>query len=833
MRLMLRFKESSIKNQLMVINFLTVTVLMTLLCVGLVVNEFLNVRKSSIDFLAIQAKMIAKNSTAAVSFGDAREAGEMLSSLGMVSNIDYAVIYKDGEAFASYKRNKWDSKFNEKPPSREGFRFTLNSLEMNQFIILKGEILGVLTLRSDLSQMYTSFLIYTGVVFLILIGSLFSAFLLLSRFQKVITRPIFNLAGVIDLVSKGNDFTKRAKAEGGSEFVILAQGFNNMLEQIQNRENELELRRKELFLANDELHQELSRRKVAEEELREKEARLRKIFEEGPLGMVLIDLNYRLLKINDSLSKLLRQPEEAFLNKSITDIIHPDDIKRFLNGIGKLFEGSIPTLNEEIRLEIPDGSQIWINFTASIIQNQEGAPLYCIGMLENINERRKLYERLKHDALHDALTQLPNRALLMERLKNLIARVNREKDFTFSLLFLDLDRFKNINDSFGHLVGDQLLIEVGKRLKHCVRAYNTLARLGGDEFAILLEDTRNEKDGPHVADKILQELKAPFRIGGNEILLTASIGIAVNTPEYMVPEEILRDADIALYQAKSKDRNCFIIFNEGMHERVKASLKMENDLRRGIENKELILHYQPIVTIDTLELVGFESLVRWKPKGGELIPPLKFIPLAEETGLIMPLGKWCFHEACRQAAQWHKQFPFERPLSVSVNLSSKQVKAGLIDYFQEVLHQTGLRPESLGIELTESVIMENSEIAKKLIFELTEMKVKIYLDDFGTGYSSLNYLHKIQIDALKIDRSFVMGMTTDTRARGIVKTIIDMAHSLNKTVIAEGVETSEQLEQLRRLGCKYFQGYLYSKPLPANEVEAILREKVIHSNNKI
>ena len=818
MKALFRIKDNSIENQLKLINLVTVTILMGLLCVGMIFNEFSSYKKSLLESLSIQASIIGSNSTAALSFLDSKAAKETLLSLSSAPGVVYAVIYKDGSVFASYRRDKKESVPQVNPVGENGTRFSLRGIDLSRAISHKGEKLGVLLIRSDLDKMYRHLILYTGMIFTIALASLFSAFLLFSRFQKVITTPIHQLAGLFKTLSEKRDYSLRAKVEGAAEFLTLASGFNNMLEQIQNRENQLEQSHQNLSLTN--------------QELREKEERLRKVFDEGPLGMVLIDLHYRFIKVNESLARLLGKSETEFVDKEITEIFHPDDVTLFQKDIDRLYSGAIQKSATELRLRRPDEDPVWINFIASMIRDEQGIALYCIGMLENITERRSLHERLMYDARHDALTQLPNRYLLVERLNQLINHTARDRSFHYALLFLDLDRFKNINDSFGHLAGDQLLVEVSTRLNHCVRAYNTIARFGGDEFAILLEDTRSEMDAPYVAENILKAFQTPFNIDGNDILMTVSIGIVLGFPEYQSTEQVLRDADIAMYQAKSRDRNCFIIFNEEMHARVKASLKLENELRQGIQNKELVLYYQPIVSVATLEVTGFESLVRWKGPDGRLIQPLEFIPVAEETGLIVPLGKWCFTEACHQLARWNKMFPLENPFSISVNLSGKQIRAGLIDFIREVITETDLRPGALAVELTESVIMENTEIANELISELTELKVRIYLDDFGTGYSSLSYLHRIRIDAMKIDRSFVMAMTSDDRARGIVKTIINLAHSLNKIVIAEGVETSEQLDELKKMGCKYFQGYLYSRPLPGREIEALLKDPVFQPKLK-
>lgn len=402
-------------------------------------------------------------------------------------------------------------------------------------------------------------------------------------------------------------------------------------------------------------------------------------------------------------------------------------------------------------------------------------------------------------------------------------RSKRHRDYLYAVLFLDLDRFKNVNDSLGHLLWDQLLLSVADRLKGCVRPYDTIARLGGDEFAILMEDIRSGRDAIRISERIQEELSSSFNLDGHEVFVTASIGIVLGRPGHGQPEEILRDADTAMYHAKASGRGCHVIFDEAMHARATAYLRMENALRQAIEKKELLLHYQPIVSVDGGRIVGFEALLRWRPASGEIIPPLEFISMAEETGLIKPIGAWIFHEACRQMYAWHKRFPASPPLTVSINISSRQFAPELIGVVREVLKETGLGPESLRLEITESVIMENPSTAAALILQLRKMDVRVHLDDFGTGYSSLSYLHRFPIDALKIDRSFVNAMSTDEGAMEITKSVIALAHSLKKRVIAEGVETAGQLDELRRLRCDCYQGYLFSRPLDREAAESLLR----------
>lgn len=823
---MFEMKKKSIKHKLMLINLLTVAVLLALVYSGLVINTFFSFKKSSIDTVTVQAKIIGINSAAALMFNDKKAAQEVLLTLGAVKNTVSAATYKDKALFAAYQRSD-DIPLPDASSIQEGYRFSLNYLEITQTIRFMDETIGMIYIRSDLKEMYSRLFIYIGIMAAIMALSLFIAFLLLSQFQKTITAPIFNLAGLTQRISIEKDYSIRVKSQTGDEFDTLAQGLNGMLDQIQSRDIELGENRNRLAGKNEELENELLKRRVAEEELREREEGLRKIFEEGPLGMAIMGVDSKFMRVNAMLASLLGYSYEELIGLSLADMAHPDETNDFMIYAKKIIDNEIPSYNIEKRLVKKGGNIIWVNVTASLIRDQSGQPVYFIGMMKDITERRALYDKLKHDAMHDGLTNLSNKNMFVNRLENVVIRSKREKDYRFAVMFLDLDRFKNVNDSLGHLVGDRLLEAVAERLKKCVRAYNTIARLGGDEFAILLEDITTDQAPVYIAERIKHELLTPFHFDEHNVFVTVSIGIVLSGQEYQNAEEVIRDADIAMYAAKGRDRDCYVIFDESMHHGVRDFLKMENDLRVAIDRNEFVLFYQPIVSIQSGENVGFEALVRWKNASGEIVPPIKFIPVAEETGLIGPIGKWVFQEACRQITQWRRDFCLPTPLTVSINLSSKQMRPDLIGQVEQILQETGADPESLRLEITESILIGNSAMASKFLLELKRLKIKVYLDDFGTGYSSLSYLHKFHIDALKIDRSFVNSMCADENAMEIVKTIISMAHGLKKYVVAEGVETEEQLEELRKMKCDYFQGYLYSKPLDGQTIEAFLKQNLM------
>jgi len=436
-------------------------------------------------------------------------------------------------------------------------------------------------------------------------------------------------------------------------------------------------------------------------------------------------------------------------------------------------------------------------------------------------------EQIKHMTYHDSLTNLPNRSTFKEVLKVSYARAMRNPNYLFAILFLDIDHFKNINDSLGHLMGDQLLIEITQTLKGCIRANDTFARLGGDEFAILLDDIVNVKTVIPVVDRIFDKFQAPFYLDEREVYSSVSIGIAFSDSDYSQPDDIIRDADTAMNKAKSLGRARHVVFDVTMHQQVAKVLKLDTNLRGAIERDEFLLHFQPVLSTED-KLYGFEALIRWKHPGSGLVPPLDFIPVAEETGLILPIGQWVLYEAFRQMKSWHKQYPMYPPLKISVNISSKQfLQPDFIEQIKDVILKTDIEPSSICLEITESVIMENPEESATKMMQLRDLNIQLYIDDFGTGYSSLSYLGKFPSDALKIDKSFVNNMMIDKTNLEIVRSIMNLASNLEMSVIAEGVETQDQFLEIKKLGCEYVQGYLFSKPLDAEEAGTFIKGRLV------
>ncbi|HLO48134.1 MAG TPA: EAL domain-containing protein [Kamptonema sp.] len=453
------------------------------------------------------------------------------------------------------------------------------------------------------------------------------------------------------------------------------------------------------------------------------------------------------------------------------------------------------------------------------------------------------YKQL-YNAFHDSLTGLPNRALFIDRVARAARNAKRSPDDFFAVFFLDLDRFKVINDSLGHIAGDSLLIALVERLRSCVRLTDVVARVGGGDFAILIENIKDLGNATSVAERIHQALILPFNLSGQEVFMTVSIGIAVGGGEGEMaarderPDYLLRDAHTAMYRAKALGTGRYQVFNTAMHATAVERLQLETDLRMAVKRQEFLLHYQPFVSLTTGKIIGFEALIRWQHPERGLVSPLKFIPVAEETGLILPIGQWVLEEAMTQLRLWQEQFQFNPPLMMSVNLSAKQFsQPDLVEQIQKILHAAGVEPQCLKLEITESVVMDEVETAIAVLNQIYALNVKLGIDDFGTGYSSLSYLSRFPTDTLKVDKSFVGRMEVDSevgvekivnlKSRGgentaIVRTIVMLAHALGMDVIAEGVETAEQLAKLRSLGCEYGQGYFFAKPLPSEAATALI-----------
>jgi len=506
--------------------------------------------------------------------------------------------------------------------------------------------------------------------------------------------------------------------------------------------------------------------------------------------------------------------------------IHGEDLPEFRERLGRCVAGQTDHLVAEYRMLHKDGSHRWMLCRGIAVRDAHGMTWRLAGSQTDINERKLAAQQLLHDALHDSLTGLPNRALLMESLRRALDRAQRHPEHMFAVLFIDLDRFKNVNDSLGHMVGDRFLIECGRRLALCCRPEDTLARLGGDEFILLLDDISGESDAIRVAERVQADLEKSLIIEGNVLSMSGSIGVAISSPHYTHPEELLRDADTAMYRAKAQGKACYSLFDAAMHARAVAELKMEADLRRAVEQQGFHLDYQPVIALGSGQLVGFEALIRWHHPELGPVSPAAFIPMAEETGLIVAIGQWVLSTACEQLASWRSLGSGLGHVTISVNLSSRQLFGNndLVAQVADTLRRTGLPAANLKLEITESILMADVTAASEKLRQLKGIGVRISMDDFGTGYSSLSYLHRFPVDTLKIDQSFIRNMGKSVEAVAIVRAILSLAQSLKMDVIAEGPETADEVQLLRSMDCPHVQGHYFSRPLSVQAAAEALRQ---------
>lgn len=556
--------------------------------------------------------------------------------------------------------------------------------------------------------------------------------------------------------------------------------------------------------------------------------------------IAVVDVHGHRLYNSPAYHRILGYTQKELQSTSAIEQVHPEDQQRIVaaaeesrrTGVGKRLE---------YRIRHKRGHWVVLESTASVIRNEKGEAEKFVIVNRDVTERRQAQEKLEHNAMHDALTDLPNRRLFLSRLQRAFERARRDPGYMFAVLFIDLDGFKVFNDTMGHGVGDELIIEIGRRLAACTRFEDAvarptlkgndtspideeiLARMGGDEFTVLVGSIHKPADALRVARRIQEALALPLRIEDREVFTSASIGIALSTTHHEHAELLLRDADLAMYRAKALGKGRCEFFDQQMHTEVSKQLDLETDLRHAVEQEAFRVHYQPIIDLSSGTIVGFESLVRWQRSANNLVFPDSFISTMEDTGLVVPLGEWVLHQACRHARAWQEKFPSRPPLSVTVNISPRQfASTDLVATVSSVIEETGLDPSRLHLEITETVAMADPHRTESILLQLKRLGLSISIDDFGTGYSSLSRLRRFPVDALKIDRSFVTHMHSDEEAREIVRLIIEFAHTVNLKVIAEGIESTVHRDQLKDLGCEFGQGYLFSRPVDREAAEKLL-----------
>jgi diguanylate cyclase (GGDEF)-like protein/PAS domain S-box-containing protein len=653
--------------------------------------------------------------------------------------------------------------------------------------------------------------------------------------EKTRTIPVIFLSALDDVFDKVKAF-----AVGGVDYITKPFQVEEVLVRVHHQlalqaaqgeiaqlnadlEDRVRQRTTQLATLNGQLEQEILDRKQAQQLLQESEQRLESILNslEEVVWSFSID-GTRALYVNAAVEKVYGRPRADFYQNSRLwlEMIHAEEAEKIERICQEWQQAGSFTV--EYQMLRPDGDVRWLRDRGHVVYDAQGVAKRLDRVVYDITEQKRAEETLIYNALHDDLTGLPNRTLFMDRVEQTLKQSRRNPQYLFAVLFIDLDRFKVINDSLGHAVGDQLLISFAQLLEQNLRSVDSIARLGGDEFTILLDNISGIHEAIVIAERIQSAVRAPLQLKNHAVVVSASIGIVLSSDKYNHASELLRDADIAMYHAKDLGKARYAIFDQAMYAQALETLKLENDLRQALDQHELQLYYQPIVNLHTHQLTGFEALLRWQHPERGLISPSQFIPNAEENGLIVPIGEWVIRQACQQLQRWTIQFPLAHALKLSINLAWKQfVEPKLVQCLDQILLDTGLNGHALILEVTESMLMTPGQDTLNTLQQLKARDIQLSIDDFGTGYSSLSYLHRFPMDTLKIDRTFVSRMETLENFE-IVKTIITLAHTLGMSVVAEGVETPKQFEQLRSLGCELAQGYYLSLPLESQAVTALL-----------
>lgn len=791
-------RNASIGLKLALVITLSCSIGLILAGAGFISYQTVQYREDSKRSISALAEIIATSSTAALTFKDSRAETETLAALaGDPDQMQAAVYDESGRLFALYKNPKVVTSALPNRPRPNGSYFEGQTLIHFQPIRFANGRIGTLLLQANMEDDYLRLLDAVKVIGILLISALAVALLIGRRMQRAITTPLKELSTVARRISSEKDYSARAPKFGNDEIGVVIDSFNEMLSQIQLREEARQAAEERYALAV----------KGANDGLWDWNRVSNEIYFSPRWKQM---LGYA----DDEIKP---DPEEWFSR------IHPGDRDRVRAEIAERGSDAPEVFACEYRINQKNGLRIWVLCRGIAVRNTQGRIVRMAGSQTDITQGKVI----------DPLTGLRNRLYFIDKLDACLS-TSRDASHRFAVLFIDLDRFKVVNDSLGHDAGDRLLLEVSDRLQSTVRSSDlvasvrtasVVARFGGDEFAILLQDVRRTRDVSIVAERILRQLEPAFSIASHPVFVTTSIGIAFGDSG-ATPEEILRNADAAMYHAKTKGKARYEVFNQGIRDRAVARMELETDLRKAVDHEEFLVYYQPEVSLRTGHTVGFEALVRWQHPQRGILPPSEFIPIAEETGLIVPIGRWVLRQACRQMAEWHKSLKNHPLPSVSVNISLKQLAdPGFIDLVARALAESGLNPPSLRLELTESSIMENSPSTLDSLRRLKALNVGLELDDFGTGYSSLSYLHQLPFDAVKIDRSFVSGMPEREGSAQMVETILEMARSLKLDVVAEGVETKEQRDQLAAMGCPLAQGFYFSQPVDPATTEVSLHEE--------
>lgn len=785
-----------LKTKLIASIVLTSVIAVLLTAYALVQYDRTQEVKNVSEDMRILAGIVANRSTAALIFGDARQAESNLEALGENPNVELACIYDSGSGvFAFHHFTQIDQKPCPENPKDSALEIG-ETLEIYEPIELDGLHIG--TLYMNLSLEWLSERWREQILFISLVAGLviLVAMVIAKYLQQLLIKPIQVIANTARNITEKQDYSLRAEKGVKDELGDMVDVFNSMLNKIES---------------------ETLRLYSSEEKFRHLSAL-------SPVGIFQINLKHEITYVNSRWSDItgINQPLanlEIWLNR-----IRTQDRRRTLKAWSNLIQ-SHEEFVVEVGFDKEDGGITWAIIEASVLYDGQGEIYGYMGAISDITDLKNAQLQMENLAFYDPLTSLSNRRLFKDRLQKALVESKRRGSF-IALLFLDLDQFKRINDSLGHDAGDQLLVEIARRLEHSVRETDTVSRIGGDEFTVLLSDIDSSNGVRHIAEKILQNLCKPVMLKNQEVINTVSIGITMAPSDGEDSNTLMRNADMAMYQAKAMGRNNYQFFSEEMNAEMMGYLEIEKDLRNSIDsNDDFIIYYQPKIDLNTYAFIGAEALIRWVPKGKDMISPDRFIPIAEESGLIVPIGKMILRQACMQTKRLIDLKAWSKGAKMAVNLSARQFSdPNLISNLKETLEFTGCPVDALELEITESTLMDNVETAILTMRQIKEMGISIAIDDFGTGYSSLSYLKRFPIDVLKVDRSFVMDIPNDLNDMEITAAVIAMAHKLSLKVVAEGIETRDQMDFLRLNHCEYGQGFMIARPMPGSDLEAYIQE---------
>jgi diguanylate cyclase (GGDEF)-like protein/PAS domain S-box-containing protein len=791
---MSRIRQLHLKTKLIGSILLTSAFAVLLTSLALVsYDRYYQVQHTSED-MRILADVVANRSTAALVFSDTRQAQENLMSLGENPSVIMACMYDSGgEVFALHHFTQLDQQ--RCPNYVEGAVLGIgNSIEIFAPIKLDGLVVGALYINLSLQWLNDRWQRQLMYIFMVAMLVIALAFLIARYLQQLLIKPIKKITSTARKISEQQNYSLRAEPGVKDELGDMVDVFNNMLSKIE---------------------QENARLGASEEKFRQ-------LSTVSPVGIFQVGLDQDIVYVNSRWEQITGLHQGNATLENWLSHIRIEDRRRALKAWSALMQNHQDFV-EEVGFE--DGNEItWSIIEASVLHDGKGKVSGYMGALSDITDLKKAQLKMETLAFFDPLTGLSNRRLFIDRLEKAVSESRRRGVF-IALLFLDLDQFKRINDSLGHEVGDLLLVEVARRLESSVRESDTVSRIGGDEFTVLLNDIDSSNGVRHIAEKILAKLSEPVSINNQEIINTVSIGITLAPVNGTDSSTLMRNADMAMYQAKAMGRNNYQFFSEDMNKEMMGYLEVEENLRTSIRAQdEFIIYYQPKVNLVTGEFIGCEALIRWQPKGKEVITPDRFIPIAEESGLIVPIGKWVLGESCKQIKRLIDLKMWPDDAKVAVNLSARQFSdPDLIDHILDILQTTQCPVHALELEITESTLMGDVEAAILTMRHVKEMGISIAIDDFGTGYSSLSYLKRFPIDILKVDRSFVMDIPNDRDDMEITAAVVAMAHKLNLKVVAEGIETKAQLDFLKDNGCEFGQGYYIAKPMPMMQLEAFIK----------